>query len=63
MAQLVLNNRLLIVIDKSAFYTNYERHLNLFIVLRNLSQVIVVLKDISQLKKLHEKILKTINYN
>ena len=63
MAQLTLNNRQIIMIDESTFYINYEQHLNLFITLKNLLQVITVLKDVSQLKKLYKETSKNIKYN
>ena len=34
MAELALNNKILIIIKKSAFYTNYNKYLNLFNILK-----------------------------
>ena len=57
MAQLILNNRTVIVIEESVFYTNYRRHPNLFRTLRILPNAKAILKDINKLKELHEEIL------
>ena len=48
---------------ESAFYANYGRHPNLFTVSKNSPQAVAALKDTKQLKQLHNKILKNIEYN
>ena len=63
MAQLTLNNTKIIVIDILVFYINYEKYLNLFNILRKLLQIIIVLKDIKQLKHIYKEISKNIKYN
>ena len=63
MAQLVLNNVKIIAIGFSAFYVNYGRYPNLFNILRKSSQAVTVLENVKQLKQIHEKISKNIEYN
>ena len=38
-----LNNREAIIIKELLFYANYGRYLNLFIILRELPQIIIIL--------------------
>ena len=63
MAQLALNNVTIIVTGISAFYANYNRHPNLFNISKKSPQIIIILKDVTQLKKVYKKILKNIKYN
>ena len=63
MTQLALNNIIVIVIEISVFYTNYSRHPNLFNIPKKSLQIVVVLEDVIQLKKVYKKISKNIKYN
>ena len=63
MIQLVLNNARVTVTGILAFFANYGRHPNLFNALRKSLQVVVALEDIKQLKQIHNKIVKDIEYN
>ena len=62
MAELALNNRILIIIRESAFYANYGRHPNLFNTPRKFPQADAALKKISNLKRVHKEFLKNIKY-
>ena len=62
MAELALNNRILTIIGESAFYTNYNRHPNLFNTLRKSPQADAALKEISSLKRVHKEFSKDIKY-
>ena len=62
MAELALNNRILIIIKKSVFYTNYSRHPNLFNTLKKFPQINAVLKKINNLKRVYKKFSKNIEY-
>ena len=63
MAQLALNNAKIIVTGISAFFINYDRHPNLFNVLRKSPQAVTALEDIKQIKQIYDKIVKDIEYN
>ena len=62
MAELALNNRILIIIKESAFYTNYNRYPNLFNILKKSPQVEAALKKINNLKRVYKELLKNIKY-
>ena len=62
MAELALNNKILIIIGESAFYTNYNRHPNLFNTPKKSPQIKTILKKISSLKRVYKKLLKNIKY-
>ena len=62
MAELALNNRILTVIRKSAFYINYNRHPNLFNISRKSPQAETALKKINNLKRIYKEFLKNIEY-
>ena len=62
MAELALNNRILIIIGESAFYANYSRHLNFFNIPKKSPQAETVLKKINSLKRVHEELSKSIKY-
>ena len=62
MAELALNNRILIIIEESAFYTNYSRHPNFFNILKKSPQIEIALKKISNLKHIYKEFLKNIEY-
>ena len=62
MAELALNNRILTIIKESAFYINYNRHLNLFNILKKSPQVKTALKKINSLKRVYKELLKNIEY-
>ena len=63
MAQLILNNTKATATEFSTFYANYDRYPNLFNTLRKLLQAVAALEDVKQLKQIHEKISKNIEYN
>ena len=63
MAQVIYNNKESTVTGQILFYGNYGKHLNLFTILKNLSQAINVLRSVTELKQLYKKIIKNINYN
>ena len=62
MVELALNNRILTAIKESAFYTNYNRHLNLFNTLKKSPQTEIALKKINNLKRVYKEFLKNIKY-
>ena len=62
MAELALNNRILIVIGESAFYINYCRYPNFFNILKKSPQAEVALKEINNLKRVYKEFLKNIKY-
>ena len=62
MVELALNNRILIIIGESAFYTNYNRYLNLFNTLKKSPQADIALKEINSLKRVYEEFSKSIKY-
>ena len=62
MAELALNNRILIIIKESAFYANYGRYLNFFNTLRKFPQIDAILKKINNLKRVYKEFLKNIEY-
>ena len=62
MAELALNNRILTIIKKSAFYTNYSKHPNFFNILKKSPQAEAALKKINNLKRIYEKLSKNIKY-
>ena len=51
------------MIGVSVFYINYDRHPNLFNILRELSQAVTALKDVKDLKQIYKKMLRDIEYN
>ena len=63
MTQLALNNIKVTVTEISAFFINYNRYSNLFNILKELLQAVTVLKDVKQLKQIHNEIVKNIKYN
>ena len=62
MAELALNNRILIVIGESVFYMNYNRYPNLFNMLKKSPQIDAALKEINSLKRIYKELLKSIEY-
>ena len=62
MAELALNNRILIIIKESAFYTNYNRHPNFFNTPKKSPQIDAILKKISSLKRVYKEFSKNIEY-
>ena len=62
MTELALNNRILIIIEESAFYINYSRYLNFFNMLKKSPQTDAALKEISSLKRVYKEFLKNIEY-
>ena len=62
MAELALNNRILMVIKESAFYANYNRHPNLFNTPKKSPQADAALKEISSLKRVYKEFSKNIKY-
>ena len=62
MAELALNNRILTIIKKSIFYTNYSRHPNFFNTLKKSPQTDAALKKINNLKRVYKELLKSIKY-
>ena len=62
MAELALNNRILTIIEESAFYTNYSKHPNFFNILKKSPQIEAALKKISSLKRVYKEFLKNIKY-
>ena len=62
MAELALNNRILTAIEKSAFYTNYNRYPNLFNAPKKSPQINTALKEVSSLKRVYKKFSKNIKY-
>ena len=47
MAQLVLNNRIMTVIEELTFYANFGRHPNLFNIPRKSPQIETALQEVS----------------
>ena len=62
MAELALNNKILIIIKESVFYTNYNKYPNLFNTLKKSPQINAALKKISNLKRVYKELLKNIEY-
>ena len=62
MTQLTLNNRIITVIGKLVFYTNFGHHSNLFNTSKNLLQAEIVLLKANQLRDIYKEILKDIEY-
>ena len=62
MAELALNNKILIIIGESAFYANYNRYPNFFNILKKSPQADAILKKISNLKRVYKEFLKNIEY-
>ena len=62
MAELALNNRILIIIGESAFYTNYNKYPNFFNILKKSPQAEAALKEINNLKRVYKEFLKNIEY-
>ena len=62
MAQLILNNRTVTATEESAFYTNFDRHPNLFNTLRKSPQATAALQEASQLRNIYKEISKNIKY-
>ena len=62
MVELALNNKILIIIGESAFYTNYSRYPNLFNIPKKSPQIDAILKKISNLKRVYKEFSKNIKY-
>ena len=62
MAELMLNNKILTTIKKSAFYANYNKYPNFFNTPKKSPQINAALKKISSLKRVYKKFLKNIEY-
>ena len=62
MAELALNNRILTAIKESVFYANYSRYPNFFNTPKKSPQIDAALKKISSLKRVYEKLSKSIKY-
>ena len=60
---MALNNAKVIVMGILVFFANYGRYLNLFNAPRKSLQAVVALENVKQLKQIHNKIIKDIEYN
>ena len=62
MAELALNNRILIIIRESVFYINYNKYPNFFNILKKFPQIDAALKEINSLKRVYKEFSKNIKY-